>query len=162
MLAGYCVHTIEEQARKIVQGNTQRHSEALTHSLGKVIQHDLPPSHINQTTPLQLFQYPPNNLNTCLCPMASSQASCSTPPLANIAAASPSPSPSAGANSRQILCGSSCLSRSGAYGALRSERWNFLPGREAVWVCWWEEGVGGERWRWPYSSRDSQRRFQSW
>jgi hypothetical protein len=103
-----------------------------THSLGKVIQHALPPSHINQTTPLQLFQYPPNNLNTCLCPMASSQASCSTPPLANIAAASPSPSPSAGANSRQILCGSSCLSRSGAYGALRSERWNFLPGREAV------------------------------
>jgi hypothetical protein len=60
----------------------------------------------------QLFQYPPNKRKTCLWPIASSHASCSTPPLAK--ASSPSGSWALAVNSRQMLWGSSCRSRSGA------------------------------------------------
>ena len=56
----------------------------------------------------QLFQYPPSNLSTCLWPIASSHASCNTPP------SSPSGNCAPGVNSRQMLWGSSWRSRSGA------------------------------------------------
>ena len=63
---------------------------------------------VNQSHATQLFQYPPSNLSTCLWPIASSHASCNTPP------SSPSGNCAPGVNSRQMLWGSSWRSRSGA------------------------------------------------
>lgn len=67
----------------------------------------------------QAFQYPLNIPSTCLCVAASSQAICSVVPLPSV-------------KSRRMEFGSSCRSRSGAYGHLNSARGNFL-----VKVCRW-------------------------